>query len=55
MKRTLVAYGSTHGSTREVATAIAADLRAAGHDVDLLSAGVVRRGPRRLRQRTPAQ
>jgi menaquinone-dependent protoporphyrinogen oxidase len=39
MTRTLVAYGSKHGSTREVATAIAADLRAAGHDVDLLSAG----------------
>ena len=39
MKRTLVAYGSKHGSTKEVATAIAADLRAAGHDVDLLSAG----------------
>lgn len=39
MRRTLVAYGSKHGSTKEVATAIAADLRAAGHDVDLLSAG----------------
>ncbi len=39
MRRTLVAYGSRHGSTREVATAIAADLRAAGHDIDLLSAG----------------
>ena len=39
MTRTLVAYGSKHGSTKEVATAIAADLRAAGHDVDLLSAG----------------
>ncbi len=39
MTRTLVAYGSKHGSTKEVATAIAADLRAAGRDVDLLSAG----------------
>lgn len=39
MTRTLVAYGSKHGSTREVATAIGADLRASGHDVDLLSAG----------------
>jgi menaquinone-dependent protoporphyrinogen oxidase len=39
MTRTLVAYGSRHGSTKEVATALAADLRAAGHDVDLLSAG----------------
>ncbi len=39
MTRTLVAYGSKHGSTREVATSIAASLRAAGHDVDLLSAG----------------
>ena len=38
MNRTLVAYGSRHGSTKEVATAIAASLRAAGHDVDLLSA-----------------
>jgi menaquinone-dependent protoporphyrinogen oxidase len=36
---TLVVYGSRHGSTREVATAIAADLRASRHDVDLLSAG----------------
>jgi menaquinone-dependent protoporphyrinogen oxidase len=36
--RTLVAYGSKHGSTQEVATSIAASLRAAGHDVDLLSA-----------------
>lgn len=38
MTRTLVAYASKHGSTTEVATAIAASLRAAGHDVDLLSA-----------------
>jgi len=38
MTRTLIAYGSKHGSTKEVATALAADLRAAGHDVDLLSA-----------------
>lgn len=38
MTRALVAYGSRHGSTKEVATAIAASLRAAGHDVDLLSA-----------------
>lgn len=38
MTRTLVAYGTKHGSTQEVATAIAADLRAAGHEVDLLSA-----------------
>lgn len=38
MTRTLVAYGSRHGSTKEVATAIAADLRASGHDIDLLSA-----------------
>ncbi len=38
MTRTLVAYGSKHGSTQEVATSIAASLRAAGHDVDLLSA-----------------
>ena len=38
MTRTLVAYASKHGSTEEVAAAIAARLRAAGHDVDLLSA-----------------
>lgn len=38
MTRTLVAYGSKRGSTKEVATAIAASLRAAGHNVDLLSA-----------------
>lgn len=38
MTRTLVAYASKHGSTQEVAAAIAACLRAAGHDVDLLSA-----------------
>lgn len=38
MTRTLVTYGSKHGSTNEVATAVAASLRAAGHDIDLLSA-----------------
>jgi menaquinone-dependent protoporphyrinogen oxidase len=38
MTRTLVAYATKHGSTEEVAAAIAASLRAAGHDVDLLSA-----------------
>ena len=38
MTRTLVAYASKHGSTAEVAASIAASLRTAGHDVDLLSA-----------------
>ena len=38
---TLVAYGSRHGSTREVAEAIAATLRGRGLDVDLLPAGEV--------------
>lgn len=38
MSRTLVVYASKHGSTEEVAVAIAASLRAAGHDIDLLSA-----------------
>ena len=38
MTRTLVTYASKRGSTQEVAAAIAASLRAAGHDVDLLSA-----------------
>jgi menaquinone-dependent protoporphyrinogen oxidase len=38
MSRTLVSYASKRGSTEEVAVAIAASLRAAGHDIDLLSA-----------------
>jgi menaquinone-dependent protoporphyrinogen oxidase len=38
MTRVLITYGSRHGSTREVAAAIAARLRSAGQDVDLLPA-----------------
>jgi menaquinone-dependent protoporphyrinogen oxidase len=38
MTRTLVAYASKHGSTEEVARAIAARLRADGQDVDVLPA-----------------
>jgi len=38
MTRTLVAYASKHGSTEEVARAVAARLRADGQDVDLLPA-----------------
>jgi menaquinone-dependent protoporphyrinogen oxidase len=38
MTRILVTYGSRHGSTRDVAAAIAARLRASGHEVDLLAA-----------------
>lgn len=35
MDRILVAYGSKHGSTREIAARIAGTLRDAGYDVDL--------------------
>jgi menaquinone-dependent protoporphyrinogen oxidase len=42
LRRVLVAFASKHGSTREVAQAVAADLRAAGLDVDLLEAKAVR-------------
>ena len=35
MTRTLIAYASKHGSTEQVARAIGAQLRAAGHDVDI--------------------
>jgi menaquinone-dependent protoporphyrinogen oxidase len=38
MSRTLVAYASRHGSTKEVAATITAGLRSAGLDADLLSA-----------------
>jgi menaquinone-dependent protoporphyrinogen oxidase len=41
MTRTLVAYASKHGSTEEVAYAIGAHLRDAGHDVDIRDAAVV--------------
>jgi menaquinone-dependent protoporphyrinogen oxidase len=38
MSRVLVAYGTKHGSTREIAEAIAWELTRAEHDVDCLSA-----------------
>jgi menaquinone-dependent protoporphyrinogen oxidase len=38
----LVAYATKHGSTREVAEAVADALRAAAHDVDVLAAAEVR-------------
>ena len=40
--RVLVAYGSTRGSTREVAEAVAATLRERGHEVDVERAGRVK-------------
>ena len=40
-KRALVAYGSKHGSTREIAEAIAEELRAQGLDADCVEAGEV--------------
>jgi menaquinone-dependent protoporphyrinogen oxidase len=39
--RALVAYGSRHGSTREVAERIGARLEALGHEVDVLDASDV--------------
>lgn len=41
MSRVLVAYGTKHGATREIAEAIAEELREAGHEVDCLSAELV--------------
>jgi menaquinone-dependent protoporphyrinogen oxidase len=42
MRRLLVAFGTKHGSTEEIAAAIAAALSARGHEVDLLAAADVR-------------
>jgi menaquinone-dependent protoporphyrinogen oxidase len=41
MSRLLVAYGTKHGSTAEIAEAIADALREGGHDVDCTPAGDV--------------
>ena len=38
MSRVLVAYGTKHGATREIAEAITDELRRAGHDVDCIEA-----------------
>ena len=38
MSQVVVAYGSKHGATAEIAEAVADELRQAGHEVDCLSA-----------------
>ena len=38
MSTALVAYGTKHGATREIAEAIADELRRAGHDPDCMEA-----------------
>jgi menaquinone-dependent protoporphyrinogen oxidase len=43
MSNVLVAYGSKHGATTEIAEAIADELRSAGHSVDCVSAERVTR------------
>jgi menaquinone-dependent protoporphyrinogen oxidase len=42
MSNVLVAYASKHGSTAEIAEAVAATLREGGHDVDCVQAGEVK-------------
>ena len=42
MSRVLVAYGTKHGATREIAEAIAEELRRAGHGVDCMEAEAVK-------------
>src|SRR4051812_20585179 len=42
MRQVLVAYASKHGSTREIAEAIAAELRDCGLEVDCVSADEVK-------------
>jgi menaquinone-dependent protoporphyrinogen oxidase len=39
MSRVLVAYASKHGSTAEIAEAVAEAIRSGGHEVDCLEAG----------------
>lgn len=41
MSRVLVAYASKHGSTAEIAEAVAEGIRAGGHDVDCIPVGEV--------------
>jgi menaquinone-dependent protoporphyrinogen oxidase len=42
MSRVLVAYGTKHGATREIAEAIADEIKRAGHAVDCTAADAVR-------------
>jgi menaquinone-dependent protoporphyrinogen oxidase len=42
MARVLVAYASKHGSTEEIAEAVAEELRGCGHEADCVRAGDVR-------------
>ena len=41
MSKVLVAYASKHGSTAEIAEAVAEEIRGAGHDVDCVEVGTL--------------